>query len=314
MNPFDGLLLIDKPKDWTSHDVVGKLRRILKTKAVGHAGTLDPMATGLLVLLAGNATKFSQWVLAGDKTYEASIRFGVETDSWDITGEVVNKITPDFSKEAFEEAVASLTGKVEIPVPMYSAIKKDGKKLYELARKGKEIEEVTRVMDFKTVEVVSVDQGSAKIKLSCAKGGYIRSFAHVLGQKLGCGACLDGLRRTDSSPYKLDKALTLEEFEKQYLESKSAKNMLPMAQCLPDWPEIVVEGRDEKLLLNGSISDSVMNRLKWVDRVGFESGRITKESREKIGMKLISGSSKRLLSLVVPKDERIYKIARVFKN
>lgn len=314
MNPFDGLLLINKPKDWTSHDVVGKCRRILKTKAVGHAGTLDPMATGLLVLMVGNATKFSQWILSGDKSYIASICFGTTTDSWDITGEIKEKKTVDFSKESFEEAISELTGKVSLPVPIFSAIKKDGKKLYEYARKGQEIEEVRRDMDFKSVEVLELSQTHAKVKISCAKGGYIRSFAHVLGQKLECGACLDGLERVASSPYKLDDSMDLLEFEEKYQAEENLSNMIPLNQCLPEWPEVSVDGRCEKLLLNGSISNSVMNRLKWVDRVGIESGRITSLSREKLGIKLVSGGSKKLLSLVVPKDAQNYKIARVFKN
>lgn len=312
---FSGLVLIDKASGMTSHDVVGKCRKILKTKAVGHAGTLDPMATGLLVLLVGEATKFSQWVLSGDKSYQAGIKFGLTTDSWDITGKTEQEFSVDFTQDQLHAEISKLSGPVELPVPMYSAIKKNGKKLYEYARKGEEIEEVRRPMNFKTVKYVDGTQEEIFVDLSCEKGGYIRSWAHCLGKNLGTGAVLSSLRRTLSSPYKIEQAMTLEEFAEKFdPEAEPLANMIPMKSLLPNWPSVVIEGRDEKLLCNGTISDFLMNRLRWVDQAGFDSGRITPESRKKLGVKVLANSDKRLLSLVIPKDEKNYKIARVFKS
>lgn len=313
-NPFQGLILIDKPQGMTSHAVVGKMRKVLGMKAIGHAGTLDPMATGLLVLLAGDATKFSQWVLNGDKEYIASVQFGKTSDTWDAEGETLSESPGRPSEEQLLSTLENFRGPIELPVPIYSAIKKDGKKLYEYAREGKEIEEVKRQMEFKKIEFLSFDGEVANFVIRCAKGGYIRSFAHCLGQSLGMGALLCGLRRTGSEPYHINQALEIDTFAKDWEETANAANLFPMNRCLPHWPEIVVEGRDEKLLLNGTLSDQVKSRLRWIDKKGLESGRICTVTRDKQGVKILSSSSKKLLSLAIPKNERDYKIARVFKN
>ena len=180
---MNGLFLVDKPSGMTSHDVVARMRRLLATKAVGHAGTLDPLATGLLVILVGQATKLSQFILNGDKSYRVRVKFGVITDTDDITGEIVRETSsPDWTEAQLKQAVKDLTGSLELPVPIYSAIKVKGKKLYEQARKKQEVEAPLRKMDFKACELVEWGESWADAFIHCSKGSYIRSWSRALGE------------------------------------------------------------------------------------------------------------------------------------
>ncbi len=246
---MNGILLVNKPKGITSHDVVAKLRRVLSTKAVGHAGTLDPMAQGLLILLLGEATKFSNYIMGQDKKYSAEIQLGIETDSWDAEGELLTSAKDfeqkklDFSEDDIKSVVESLKGDLNFQVPVHSAIKIKGKKLYDYARQGKAIQVPTRLMkfykaqykgsrfndyyihgtDFKT-QIVSVD-------LECEKGSYIRSWVHHFGQNLGCGAMMSGLIRhqsgdfalTDSVDYNL--LLEIEQHQRDIKNFNLSKNI-----------------------------------------------------------------------------------------
>jgi tRNA pseudouridine55 synthase len=202
--PFEhnGILLVDKPSEWTSHDVVNFVRRRFNVKKVGHAGTLDPAATGLLVLLLGKATKMSQVLSQSDKTYSGEMLFGVETDSQDMDGTVIAEndatfLTEEMVLEAFESFVGPQT---QVP-PMVSAVKVGGKKLYELARKGKTIEREPREMEIFSLVVKAFHLPVVSFEVECTKGTYVRTLASDIGTKLGCGGVLKSLRRLRSGEY-----------------------------------------------------------------------------------------------------------------
>ena len=195
-----GVLLVDKPTGMTSHDVVREVRKKLQMKTVGHAGTLDPLATGLLVILLGEATHLSDDLLNNDKNYHVRVKWGVETDTWDVKGRVLKEdLSPIDGQQVALEA-QKLVGNLELPVPIYSAVKLKGKKLYEYAREGQNINLPKREMNFYNLVVDRVGEGFIDVEMSCRKGSFIRSWAHQLGVHLGVGACVERLRRMASTP------------------------------------------------------------------------------------------------------------------
>ncbi len=211
-DPYDGILLVDKPTDWTSHDVVAKIRNHFKFSKVGHGGTLDPLATGLLVLLIGKGTKLSDRIMGGDKVYEGTIRLGVTTYSQDRDGEVLEeKDASHITREQVEAAIENYLGDIEQIPPMVSAIKKDGVALYKLARKGKVVEREPRKIHVYSFEITGFKNPLVDFRVKSTKGTYVRTLAHDLGNDLGVGGSLDALRRTGSGPLSIEKAHTMEE-------------------------------------------------------------------------------------------------------
>jgi tRNA pseudouridine55 synthase len=211
-DPFDGILLVDKPTGWTSHDVVAKVRNHFRFNKVGHGGTLDPLATGLLVLLIGKGTKLSDRIMGGDKVYEGTLHLGVTTDSQDRDGEVLEeKDASHITRDQVEAAIQNYLGDIEQIPPMVSAIKKDGVALYKLARKGREIEREPRKIHIFSFEITGFDNPYATFHVKSTKGTYVRTLAHDIGNDLGVGGSLDALRRTGSGPLSVDKAYTMEE-------------------------------------------------------------------------------------------------------
>lgn len=212
---LEGVLLVDKPGEHTSHDVVARLRGILHMRRIGHAGTLDPMATGLLVILVGKATRLSQYLTSLDKEYEGSVELGRITDSQDADGEVMEtRPVPPFDESAVREALRGFLGDQYQTPPMYSAIKVGGVPLYKKARKGEEIEREPRFIRVMGWDLLKLELPRFAFRLRCSKGTYVRTLAHDLGQKLGCGAHLAALRRTAAGPFRIEDALTLEAIEK----------------------------------------------------------------------------------------------------
>lgn len=219
-DPWNGLLLVDKPADWTSHDVVAKVRNHFRFDKTGHGGTLDPMATGLLVLLIGKGTRLSQQVMVGRKEYEGTLRLGCVTDTQDREGQVLEEHDPSGVTRAMLEAeVARWQGDIEQIPPMVSAIKKDGVPLYKMARSGKEIEREPRPLSFYEFELLDYRPPLVDFRLLCSKGTYVRTLAHDIGAALGCGGCLQELRRTASGAFRVDQAFTLEEILRHDRES-----------------------------------------------------------------------------------------------
>lgn len=211
-DPYDGILLVDKPAEWTSHDVVAKVRNHFRFCKVGHGGTLDPLATGLLVLLIGRGTKLSDRIMGGDKIYEGTFRLGVTTDSQDRDGRILEeKDASRITREQVEEAMKLYLGDIEQVPPMVSAIKKDGIALYKLARKGKEVQREPRRIHVSRFEITECNLPLVGFSVHSSKGTYVRTLAHDIGRDLGTGACLESLRRTASGPLSIDRAHTLEE-------------------------------------------------------------------------------------------------------
>ncbi len=211
----DGLLLVDKPPRLTSHDVVDVARRLLGTRRVGHTGTLDPAATGLLVLCVGRAGRLQSFLTGWDKTYEGTIAFGVATDTYDAVGEPVGEPhpSPAPSRERLEEACLAFTGEILQVPPPFSAKKIAGRRFYELARSGEPVPDTPKKVTVRSLEILGLDGATARFRVSCTSGTYIRSLAHDIGRALGVGAHLGGLRRTSIGPFLLDEACTLPALE-----------------------------------------------------------------------------------------------------
>lgn len=259
---FNGLLLVDKPAGISSHDVVSRLRRILKTKAVGHSGTLDPMASGLMACLINEGTKLSQYILEGDKGYRLKAQFGLKTDTLDITGAVLEtRPIPVLTKEMIQQAAESLVGEFEFPVPIYSAIKIQGKKLYEYARQEEAVEIPKKLMKFWDLQLLDWGADWAEFDIKCSKGSYIRTWIEQLGEKLGCGATMTALRRTYSAPYRLEQAATLEDIEKSVQAGDFGAQFVPISCALPQVKRIRIKGQDRVLLGNGQISHDLRRQL-----------------------------------------------------
>ena len=208
----DGILIIDKPSDWTSMDVCAKLRGIFHEKRIGHGGTLDPMATGVLPVFIGRATRAVEFAEKGDKEYVASLRLGRVTDTQDSTGTVLEEHSvPAASAAAVASLLPRFTGEIEQIPPMYSAIKINGQKLYQLARRGREVERPSRRITIRELELLEpASNGDLRLRIRCSKGTYVRTLCHDIGQALGCGAIMTGLRRTMACGFTLEQAVTLE--------------------------------------------------------------------------------------------------------
>jgi tRNA pseudouridine55 synthase len=230
---IDGVLLVDKPMGLTSHDVVYRLRRKLQMKKIGHAGTLDPMATGVLVMLIGKATRISQYLMSVDKRYEGEATLGVITDSQDAEGEVMEtRPVPELTETQVRAAMKTFLGDQYQTPPMHSAIKVDGVKLYQLARKGEVVEREPRFIRVTAFDLLSFALPKVAFDLHCTKGTYVRTVAHDLGQKLGCGAHLSALRRTASGQFRIAQCLPLDEIEKLSIP-EIEKRLIPTYEAAP---------------------------------------------------------------------------------
>lgn len=252
-----GVINIYKVKGFTSHDVVAKLRGILRQKKIGHTGTLDPDATGVLPVCLGSATKLCDMLTQKEKEYIAKVRLGVTTDTQDMTGTVLSEKSVEVSEKEVEEVLQSFVGAYNQIPPMYSALKVNGKKLYELAREGKEVERKARLVTIHYIEVIEMQLPELTIKVGCSKGTYIRTLCHDVGETLGCGAAMAALERTKSGQFSLDSALTLAELEEalkeagEHREDVIQKLVIPVDQMfsqlsqlrlLPEWERLVQNG------------------------------------------------------------------------
>lgn len=232
-NDLAGVLLIDKPEGMTSHDVVDRVRHKLKMKRIGHAGTLDPNATGLLVILVGKATKLSQYLMGLDKVYEGVITLGVATTTQDAEGEVTEEHpVPEMDEDKLKSFMEEFVGDQYQTPPMFSAKKKDGVPLYKLARKGKTVEREPRFIHVSTFTMDKWQSPDIEFTLGCSKGTYVRTIAHDLGQKIGCGAYLKELRRTDIERFKIEDSIELESFEELPFEEIKGW-LIPPYQAVP---------------------------------------------------------------------------------
>ena len=229
---YDGLLLVDKPQEWTSHDVCDFLRRTFHFKKVGHAGTLDPMATGLLIMLIGRATKRSNDLLGLDKSYEGTIELGVKTDTHDRKGKVIEeKEWSHISLEEVQSKIEHFTGDLLQVPPMVSALKHKGQRLYKLARKGQEVEREARPVKVYRFDLHQMKDQFIDFAVTVSKGTYVRTLANDLGEELGTVATLSALRRTTIGSYQVDKSLTVDDLKKMSIEEVKT-HMIPMSQII----------------------------------------------------------------------------------
>ena len=244
-----GLILIDKPNGVTSFDVVSCIKKLYKTKRVGHTGTLDPLATGLLCVLVGSAVKSSDYLLSDEKTYIAGMRLGITTDTEDITGKILSEsdVIPD--NEVVIKTAKSFVGEYMQTPPMYSALKLNGKKLYEYAREGIEIDREPRKVEILSMDI-SGNNRDYNMVVSCSKGTYIRTLCSDIGTKLGCGAVMSSLRRTKCGNHSIENAHTLEEL-KESDEKTLLSFLMPPDQIFSYLPKVYIHGFFEKLCLNG---------------------------------------------------------------
>jgi len=245
-----GILLIDKPAGVTSFEVVRRVRRALKVRKVGHLGTLDPFATGLLPLCVGEATKLVPFLMPEPKTYMAQVKLGEETDTQDLTGQVVASSDKMPGPEEVHEAAARLVGEIEQIPPMFSALHYQGERLYKLARRGVVVDLPPRRVVIHRLEVLAVALPLVTLSVTCAAGTYIRTLAADLGKALGCGAHLAGLRRLAVGPFKVEAALPLTALKNANYEEISAR-LIPLGECLPSLKQVVVEPDQARSLRQG---------------------------------------------------------------
>ncbi len=273
---MDGVIVVDKPEGWTSHDVVNKARRIANTKKVGHLGTLDPIATGVLPLVIGRATRLAQFYTRSDKIYEGVVRFGWATDTYDRAGTATGpKTEPVLEREALEAALEPFRGEFLQTPPPVSAKKVDGKRAYELARQSVAVELEPVPVHVYELVVLGIEGAEVRLRAHCSGGTYMRSIAHELGQALGWGAHLRELRRTASGEFELNQARTLEQLESLAKEERLLDALVPPANMLPGVPSVFVDDLTVTQIRNGRNfpaspfrSQPASRYVKAVDRQG----------------------------------------------
>lgn len=251
---IDGIINVYKEQDYTSFDVVAKLRGILRQKKIGHTGTLDPMAEGVLMVCLGKATKLVDMLTAGTKEYKAVMQLGIATDTEDITGRILSEkeIDASVTYEKIIDTVMSFVGRYDQIPPMYSAIKKDGKKLYEYAREGIEVERKARSVEIYSITDIEINMPYVSFDVHCSKGTYIRSLCRDIGDKLGCGAALSALTRSEVHGFKLTDSLKLAEIECLRDTGELEKHILPVDALLTEYASFRIKDEYKKYLLNGN--------------------------------------------------------------
>ncbi len=249
---MDGVIVIDKPEGWTSHDVVSKVRRIVRTRRVGHLGTLDPIATGVLPLVIERATRLAQFYTLSDKIYEGVVRFGWSTSSYDRAGEPTSeKVEVHLTADVLEAALDPFRGEFEQRPPAVSAKKVQGRRAYELARKNIAVELAPVRIHVYELTLLELNASEARLRVHCSGGTYMRSIAHDLGQSLGCGAHLTELRRLASGEFEIDQARTLEQLEELAGEERLLDAFVPAEKLLPAFPNVFVDDLTAAQVRNG---------------------------------------------------------------
>jgi tRNA pseudouridine55 synthase len=270
---MDGVLVVDKPAGPTSHDVVARCRRALQTRAIGHLGTLDPLATGVLVLVVGRATRLAQFLSGQPKSYDATFRLGLTTDSWDRTGTTLAawESSPAPESGAVEAALGGFLGRrLQMPPP-FSAKKIAGVRAHELARRGRAVEVQPAMVELLECELLALDYPLGRLRLRSSAGYYVRSLVHDLGQALGCGACLEELRRTASGPFALADALQLAAVEQDPVGALA--RAVPMERLLPDLPAVRLDAESARLAGHGN-EIPVPAGSGWLDLAGAAAVRL----------------------------------------
>ena len=246
---MNGIVIVDKPQGWTSQDVTARLRRVFNTRRIGHGGTLDPMATGVLPVFVGRATRGVEFFEHAEKIYEATIRLGLTTDTEDVTGEVLSQQEVSISEEEFLGILPQFRGKIQQIPPMYSALKVNGQKLCDLARKGKEVERQPREIEIFQLDCLEFDRDTARLRVHCSKGTYIRTLCKDIGQALGCGGCMAALRRVTAGEYTIEESVPLQEL----LDAQRPEEYLRAVDTMfRSYEAVTLTANQEKRCRNGN--------------------------------------------------------------
>lgn len=262
-NVVSGVLVIDKPVGLTSHDVVKVVRKGTGIRRAGHTGTLDPRASGVLVVLVGPAVRLSEYVSASDKKYQATIRLGSSTDTYDAEGELSDEMPVDVSEDAFSDLLKGYEGEQEQVPPPYSAVKVQGKKAYELARKGEEVELEPRMINVYSLDLLEWAPPEVVVDVHCSSGTYVRSLAHDIGQKLEVGAHLIGLRRTKNGQFSLRDAISLRQLKDDFEAGTWAQHLIPAGEALGDWQTITVDSELLEKVRHGHRFENTQGWTGW---------------------------------------------------
>ena len=288
-----GVLLINKQSGLTSHDIVQKVRDILGTKKVGHSGTLDPLSSGLMVLLINQGTKLSPYLLNAHKIYKVSVALGIRTDTWDSDGQIIDRQNVDhLSHEKIKKVIEKFTKTLTFKVPSYSAVKFKGKKLYEYARKNAKdkktkVPDIHRSMSFDQLQITDICLPYFKACLRASKGSFVRSWASAIGEDLGVGGVVNALERTASDPYKLEQAINLETLN--IWSEKHRPGFIPLEDVLPHWPKYTVRDRWEKYIMHGRLPDGMKWEIKQL---------LDKQAEDTLGVKVYSAHTGLLIVLL----------------
>ena len=246
---MDGIVIVDKPQGWTSQDVTARLRRVFDTRRIGHGGTLDPMATGVLPVFVGRATRAVEFFEHAEKTYETVLRLGITTDTEDMTGTVLTEENVSFTEEQLQETLAAFRGEILQVPPMYSALKVNGQKLCNLARKGKTVERQPRPITIHELTLVERGENTLRLRVRCSKGTYIRTLCKDIGEKLGCGGCMESLRRVAAGEYTIDEAVPLQTL----LDTEEPEKYLRGVDTMfRNYPAVTLTANQETRCRNGN--------------------------------------------------------------
>ena len=246
---MNGIVIVDKPQGWTSQDVTARLRRVFQTRRIGHGGTLDPMATGVLPVFVGRGTRGVEFFEHAEKAYETVLQLGITTDTEDISGEVLEKRDVHISETEFTEILSQFRGKIMQVPPMYSALKVNGQKLCDLARKGKTVERQPREIEIFELTMLEFNGDTARLRVKCSKGTYIRTLCKDIGEALGCGGCMAELRRVQAGEYTIEEAVPLQTL----LDAENPEEFLrPVDSMFRNFPSVTLSDKQEKRCRNGN--------------------------------------------------------------
>lgn len=296
---MDGIMVINKPENYTSFDVVAVMRKLLKTKKVGHAGTLDPMATGVLPILAGNATKIQNLLQGSSKEYRAKFRLGLITDTEDTSGKILKKNPVNVNVETLKKVISAFVGEIKQVPPMYSAIKKDGVRLYSLARQGIEVNREKRVVTIDDIKLENYNEEmqEATMLVRCSKGTYIRTLCADIGNQLGCGAAMSGLERTRVGSFTLEKSITLDRAKELASENKLDKLLLSIDSVLSKYNAVNVTDAQTVRFLNGG--GLALDRISIKDAQDSQKLRVYGTDGKFLGLGIVN---------VTKKEMSVYKL------
>jgi tRNA pseudouridine55 synthase len=303
-----GIINVYKEKGYTSHDVVAKLRGIVGQKKIGHTGTLDPDAEGVLPVCLGRATKLCDMLTDKDKTYEAVLLLGKSTDTQDISGEVLEtRDTDHLDEETVKQAILSFVGDYEQVPPMYSALKVNGKKLYELAREGKVIERKSRPVKILEIQILEMELPRVRMEVSCSKGTYIRTLCHDIGEKLGCGGCMESLLRSRVERFRLEDSHKLCEIEAMQKEGSLQDILIPIDAMFTQYPKTVVKQDWERLARNGN---ALPIKAVTCDSDCDTIGKMDSENKESAYVRLYNEAGDFIA--IYRRDGKEYQIVKMF--